>query len=108
MIEVDYYCQSCGWKSPSSSTSMVCKCGGAIRGQMSIGVSKDSSIKDAKGESIWFPADERPYFDIALQKTFHSKKEKAQHMKEHDLVMDGSSTGKLPIEAGDNRFFKYK
>ena len=59
------------------------------------GVLKDSKYRDSRGELIWFPKDDKPYFDRALQRTFHSKKEKG-------LVMDGSSTPpRKPLEAGD-------
>ena len=32
MLTVDYICQTCGKKSPDDSDSMVCKCGGFVRG----------------------------------------------------------------------------
>ena len=67
---------------------------------------KDSKYRDSRGELIWFPKDEKSYYDRALQRTFHSKKEKCQYMKEKGLIMDGSSDKKnrssIP-EAGDNR-----
>jgi len=63
------------------------------------GILVDSSIRDSRGEMIHFS---KPYFDRALQRTFHSKKEKAQYMKKNKLHMDGSSTpNRPPIEAGD-------
>ena len=72
---------------------------------------KDSKYRDSRGELIWFPKDEKPYYDRALQRTFHSKKEKCQYMKEKGLVMDGSSDRKnrssIP-EAGDTRNLKVR
>ena len=66
------------------------------------GVLKDTKYRDSRGELIWFPKDDKPYFDRALQRTFHSKKEKCEYMKEKGLVMDGSSTPtRKPLEAGD-------
>lgn len=74
-----------------------------------VGVMKDSKLRDSRGERIWFPNDERPYFDRALQRTFNTKKEKAEFMKKNKLAMDGSSDlKKKPIEAGDFRFAKVK
>lgn len=71
------------------------------------GVLVDSKITDANGEQIYFPKVGK-HFDRALQKTFYSKKEKAQYMKDNKLVMDGSSEqSHKPIESGDYRF-KYE
>ncbi len=59
----------------------------------------DNNLRDSRGDMIHF---KEPYFDRALQRTFHSKKEKAQYMKKNKLHMDGSSTpNKPPVEAGD-------
>ena len=70
-------------------------------------VMKDTQYRDGNGELIHFPGDGRPYFDMALQRTFHSKKEKCEYMKKNGLVMDGSSDKRnlqrIP-EAGDTRF----
>jgi len=67
-------------------------------------IMKDTKYRDSKGEMIWFPKDERPYFDRACQRVFHSKKEKHEYLKKNNLVMDGSSDkGNRPIEAGDYR-----
>jgi len=64
----------------------------------------DSNIRDIRGDLIDFPKNNQSYFDKALQKTFHSKKEKAQYMKKHNMFMDGSSDSKHnPPEAGDTR-----
>ena len=57
----------------------------------------DSSFKDAKGTPIWFPKNNKPYFDKALQKTFDSKKEKHSYMKEKGFIMDGSKTSAKQI-----------
>lgn len=66
------------------------------------GIMKDTKYRDSRGELIHFPSDGRPYYDRALQKTFYSKKQKAEYMKEKKLVMDGSSDFKRkPIESGD-------
>ena len=71
---------------------------------MSFFVHKDKKFKDSKGTPIWFPKDGRSYHDRALNKTFHSIKQKAEYMKEKGLIMDGSvGRSKRPIEAGDTR-----
>lgn len=54
-------------------------------------VFKDTKYKDKVGERIWFPKDEKPYFDTALRRKFSSIKEKKEYMDKNDLVMDGSS-----------------
>ena len=70
------------------------------------GVAVDSSIRDNNGELIHFPSDGRPYYDRSLQRTFNTKREKRDYMKEKNLVMDGSADHinkqRIP-EAGDNR-----
>lgn len=70
-----------------------------------VGFAKDSKIRDGKGTPIWFPNDERPYFDRALGKTFYTKKQKAEYMKDKGLCMDGSDTKtrNLDVAAGDVR-----
>jgi len=69
-----------------------------------VGVAVDSMVRDTKGEHIYFPK-VGSHYDRALQRTFHSKKEKANYMKKNNLVMDGSSDQhRRPIEAGDHRF----
>lgn len=86
---------------------------GKIEGIQSTGfaVMKDSKYRDSRGERIWFPNDERPYFDKALQRTFYSKKEKAEFLKKNNLAMDGSMSNpnlrNIP-EAGDARWQKVK
>ena len=69
-------------------------------------VMKDTRLRDKAGNPVWFPKDDRPYFDKALRRTFHSKKEKVQYMNDNKLVMDGSDTPRnlqnIP-EAGDLR-----
>lgn len=67
-------------------------------------VTKDMKYRDNAGQPIWFPKDERPYYDKALDKTFNSKKEKYEFMRENKIVMDGSDNKThLPVEAGDTR-----
>ena|SRR3990167_522120 len=72
---------------------------------------KDTNYRDANGELVWFPKDDSPYFDRALQRTFHSRAEKVGYMKEKGLVMDGSSDKRnrnsVP-EAGDTRWNKVR
>lgn len=73
------------------------------------GVLKDTRYRDAKGEMIYFPKNDRPYFDKALQRVFHSKKQKCEYMRKNKIIMDGSSDPyRFPIEAGDNRFTKVR
>ena len=69
-----------------------CRCGIVARRHMvyAVATAKDTRYKDKYGQTIWFPNDERPYYDRALEKTFHSKKEKHQYMMEKNLAMDGS------------------
>ena len=57
------------------------------------GIQIDSQMRDSKGSPIWFPKVGK-YYDRALQKTFESKKEKAQYMKENRLIQDGSTDNK--------------
>ena len=75
--------------------------------QTAFGVAVDSNMRDSKGSPIYFPK-VGSHYDRALQRTFHSKKEKQKYMNENKLVMDGSSEPpRKPIEAGDYRF-KYE
>jgi len=75
-----------------------------IKKQQAFGVSVDSNIRDSKGNPIYFPK-VGSHYDRALQKTFHSKREKQAYMKDNNLHMDGSSEKSTkPIEAGDYRF----
>lgn len=107
----DYYCDDCEYQfddfNPYAErhTSPCPKCSKSSRKLLTIavGVAIDSTIKDGKGNPIWFPKNESSYFDRALQRTFHSKKEKAAYMKDKGLIMDGSEKNKFPIEAGDMR-----
>ena len=70
------------------------------------GILKNSKYRDSRGERIWFPKDEKPYYDRALQRKFNTIQEKAEYMKKNNLVMDGSSDHperhRIP-EAGDTR-----
>lgn len=52
---------------------------------------KNQQYKDGSGETVWFPADEKPYFDQAFRRTFHSQAEKAAFMKEKKVVSSGES-----------------
>lgn len=73
---------------------------------MSFYVMKNSKYKDARGERIWFPSDERPYFDKALNKKFNTIQEKHAYMKEKGIIMDGSydrPSRKTTPEAGDTK-----
>jgi len=73
------------------------------------GVMKDMKYRDKRGERVWFPKDEKPYFDKSLQRPFNTIKEKTEYMKKNSLVMDGSSNPKRwPIEAGDMRSKSYR
>lgn len=57
-------------------------------------ISKDTKYKDCRGERIWFPKDEKPYYDKALGKKFNTIQEKHSYMKEKGYHMDGSSDRK--------------
>lgn len=63
----------------------------------SINFDKDTKYKDLSGEKVWFPKDERPYFDEGLRKTFNNVKEKKQFMDKHGVVSHGSSQKGLTI-----------
>lgn len=69
-------------------------------------ITKNSKYRDARGERIWFPKNEKPYYDRALQKTFHTIQEKHEYMKKNNLISDGSSdhpNRHRMLEAGDTR-----
>lgn len=88
----------------------ICDCGEACDRMISnlahVGMEPE---RDTMGQRIWFPKDNKPYFDKALRRTFHSAKEKKNYLKEKDLVMDGSSMpSRLPIEAGEMRNRSYR
>jgi len=92
----DSNCQICGTKSIKQISS-------------NIGCFIGSKFRDSRGERIWFPKDNRPYFDYALRMTFNTPEEKQSYMKENNLVMDGSTTKtRLPVEAGDKRDKSYR
>lgn len=110
----DYYCYECGktleiYQGIKDEKLSHCTyCGGRVDrliGQAR--VMKDTKYRDVKGEIIHFPSDERPYFDKALNRTFHTKKEKWEYMKDNNLIMDGSSDKsnrhRAP-EAGDTKY----
>lgn len=66
-------------------------------------------LKDANGESIWFPRDGKPYFDKALRRTFVSAKEKQEYMTKNKIVMRGDAPiTHWPKEAGDMRDKSYR
>jgi len=52
---------------------------------------KNKKYIDKSGETVWFPRDDRPYFDDAIRKTFHSVKEKAEYMNSHNIISTGES-----------------
>ena len=54
------------------------------------GIMVDYNLKDSKGTPIWFPKDGGTYYDKALQRTFHTKKEKHGYMKSKGYIQDGS------------------
>ena len=69
------------------------------------GILIDQKLKDGKGNPIWFPKNNQSYFDKALQRTFHTKKQKCEYMKEKGYIMDGSRDKKeaIKIAKHDNR-----
>uniref|UniRef100_A0A6M3KGR2 Putative regulatory protein FmdB zinc ribbon domain-containing protein n=1 Tax=viral metagenome TaxID=1070528 RepID=A0A6M3KGR2_9ZZZZ len=115
MIDVPFYeyiCSECGIHfaefAEVNLRNEVKHCGVKAQRIISVpaGVRVDSNIKDSKGTPIWYPKDSLKYYDKALQKTFYSKKEKAQYMKDNKLIMDGSSDNKLKRKdpsAGETR-----
>lgn len=71
---------------------------------MSFIVMKDMKMRDKSGEKIWFPKDEKPYFDQGLRRKFNTIKEKKEYMDKHGIISDGSSDMKRPpLEAGVER-----
>lgn len=52
---------------------------------------KNKQYTDASGETVWFPADEKPYFDQAFRRVFNSPAEKAAFMKQTGAVSSGES-----------------
>ena len=87
-------------------------CGGEISRLIGTGASGffyNFKYKDKKGTPIWFPKDNKPYFDRALNRTFNTIEEKVRFMDEKNLIMDGSSDRvNKPLEAGDTRFERVK
>lgn len=60
-----------------------------------IKVSDNASSPDSGFNGpVWFPKGGTKYFDKALQKTFYSKQEKKNYMKEHGLMSAGSDDKK--------------
>jgi hypothetical protein len=52
-------------------------------------IDKNTVYRDAYGQRIWFPKDERPYFDKALRRTFNTPKEKLEFMNKNRMIMNG-------------------
>lgn len=78
----------------------------AIKKMSTCSVSVDSTVRDLRGERIWFPKNGKSYFDKALRRTFSSIKEKKAFMDQHKIVMDGSydaPQNSVPAEAGADR-----
>src|SRR5690349_8446075 len=90
--------------------NVKCKCGKLATKLLSdVNTAVDSNLKDLTGQKIWFPKDGKPYFDVALRRTFNSAKEKQQYMNQNRIVMDGSESPKnWPIESGDVRDKSYR
>lgn len=65
---------------------------------MSFIIMKNTKYKDKAGETVWFPKDEKPYFDKALRKTFHSVQQKAEFMNRNGIVSNGDSDAKVKRE----------
>lgn len=61
-------------------------------------ITKNTKYKDKAGETIWFPKDEKPYFDKALRRTFNSIEEKKMYMDKHGIVQNGDSDSKYRQE----------
>lgn len=62
-----------------------------------VNFAKDTKYKDKTGDTIWFPKDERPYFDKGLRRTFNNIKEKKEFMDKNGIVSHGSSQKGLTI-----------
>jgi len=60
-----------------------------------------NTLKDERGNKIWFPSDGKPYHDRQLGKSFNTVKEKQAHMKSKGIVMDGSVGKKQPKRGKD-------
>lgn len=111
-----YRCEDCRlefdrFKPVSKRRMHKCpECGEMVGKVLSVpSTAVDSTIRDLRGQPIWFPKDGRPYFDRALRRTFNSKQEKKQYMDDKKLVMDGSDNPKhWPIESGDLRSREYR
>ena len=86
------------------------ECGKPVKKILSIPrMSADLNVRDLNGTPIWYPPAGGKHYDRVLKKTFYSKKEKADYMKEQRIVMDGSSDpASFPVEAGDMRNKSYR
>ena len=68
------------------------ECGKSVKKILSMpATAVDSQITDVNGCPIYYPKDSIQHYDRILKKTFYSKKEKAQYMKDNNMMMDGSS-----------------
>ena len=113
MPSYDFECDCCGYRetkfdkmlSPRVSNCPSCKRDKLIRligcGEISIG----QKYKDKYGTPIWFPKDNKPYYDRSLRKKFNTPEEKRDYLKDNNLVMHPSDNpkGKWPVEGGDTR-----
>jgi len=92
----EYFCNKCGIEFDKhmsvENRNTVEHCGElAVKKIGNIkGVLLDQKIKDLRGTPIYFPKDGASYYDKALGVEFHSKKQKAEYMKEKGYFMDAS------------------
>ena len=69
-----------------------------------VAVMKNYTVRDKSGDKIYFPNDERPYFDPAFRRTFRTIQEKKEFMDKRNIVSSGESDERrVPIEAGLDR-----
>lgn len=60
MIDIEFICQRCGKKSPEEDLSMLCRCGGHLRG---VGLPSVSGTRDSFGISRAFKGDDGKTID---------------------------------------------
>lgn len=70
---------------------------------MSFVIMKDKKYKDISGETVYFPKDEKPYFDQGLRRTFHSVQEKAEFLNKHKIISTGDSDEKVKRERREHQ-----
>lgn len=108
----DYECKCgktfCEYKEIKNRDNAYCpNCLGPVERLIAVpAVQTNFNLRDKAGERIWFPKDNRPYFDKGLRRTFNTPSEKKEFMDKHNLVMDGSSDkgqNSLSAEAGKAR-----